>query len=141
MKLPQCEKEGALGVCVASKLVKVQGLKGGSSGLVLSLLGGLTIVLSGALLGMVGWGAYRFAAAMFLLAFSAIPQLAFGILALICAVARKRIVILASSVISLLWFLFFAVVYAHWASYLLVCVVGMVGGILGIFGSLLIEKK
>jgi len=44
-------------------------------------------------------------------------------------------------VISLLWFLFFAVVYAHWASYLLVCVVGMVGGILGIFGSLLIEKK
>ena len=116
-------------------------MKGGSRGLVLSLLGGLTIGLSGILLGMVGWGAYRFAVAMFLLVFSAIPQLAFGILVLICAVARRRLVILASSVISLLWFLFYAVVYADWASYLLVCVVGMVGGVLGMLGGLLLEKK
>ena len=121
-------------------LVKAQNMKGGSRGLVLSLLGGLTIGLSGILLGMVGWGAYRFAAAMFLLVFSAMPQLAFGILVLVCAVARRRLVILASSVTSLLWFLFFAVVYADWASYLLVCVVGMVGGVLGILGSLLSEK-
>ena len=124
-----------------SKLVKVQGLKGGSSGLVLSLLGGLTIVLSGTLLGMIGWGAYRFAAAMFLLIFSAIPQLAFGILVLICAVARRRLVVLASSVISLLWFLFFAVIYADWALYLLTCAVGVAGGILSMLGGLLLEKK
>ena len=116
-------------------------MKGGSRGLVMSLLGGLTIVLSGTLLGMVGWRAYRFAVAMFLLVFSAIPQLAFGILVLVCAVVGKRVVILASSVISLSWFLFFAVVYADWASYLLVCVVGMVGGVLGILGGLLLEKK
>ena len=114
---------------------------GGSRGLVLPLLGGFTIVLSGTLVGMVSWGAYRFAAAMFLLVFSAIPQLAFGILVLICAVFRRRLMILASSVISLLWFLFFAVVYAHWASYLLVCAVGMVGDVLGILGGLLSEKN
>lgn len=123
-----------------ANLVKAQNMKGGSRGLVLSLLGGLTIVLSGTLLGMVGWGSYGFAAAMFLLVFSAIPQLAFGILVLICAVARRRLVVIASSVTSLLWFLFFALVYADWASYLLVCVVGMVGGVLGILGSLLSEK-
>ena len=122
-------------------LVKAQNMKGGSRGLVLSLLGGLTIGLSGILLGMVGWGAYGFAAAMFLLVFSAIPQLAFGILVLICAVVGKRVVVIASSVTSLLWFLFFAVVYAHWASYLLVCLVGMVGGVLGVSGGLLLEKK
>jgi len=126
---------------VNGNLVKAQNMKGGSRGLVLSLLGGLTIGLSGILLGMVGWGAYRFAAAMFLLVFSAVPQLAFGILVLVCAVVAKRVVVIASSVISLLWFLFFAVVYAGWASHLLVCVVGMVGGILGMLGGLLLEKK
>jgi putative Ca2+/H+ antiporter (TMEM165/GDT1 family) len=67
--------------------------------------------------------------------------LAFGILALICAVAWRRLVILASSVISLLWFLFFAVTYADWASYQLTCVVGVAGGILGMLGGLLLEKK
>jgi len=50
-------------------------------------------------------------------------------------------VILASSVISLLWFLFFAVTYADWASYQLTCVVGVAGGILGMLGGLLLEKK
>jgi len=90
---------------------------------------------------MVGWGAYRFAAAMFLLVFSAIPQLAFGILVLICAVVRRKLVILVSSVVSVLWFLFFTVVYADWAPYLLVCVVGVAGGIFGILGGLLLEKK
>ena len=48
------------------KLVEVQG---GFGGLVLWLFGGLTIVLSEMLLRMVGWGAYRFAVAMFFAGF------------------------------------------------------------------------
>ena len=86
----------------------------------------------------IGWGAYRFAIAMFLVVFSAVPQLAFGILLSICAIARRRVMILTSSVISLLWFLFFAIKYIDWTSYLLACLVGIVGGI---FGGLLLEKK
>lgn len=52
------------------KLVEVQG---GFGGLVLWLFGGLTIVLSGMLLRMVGWGAYRFAVAMFFAGFQRYP--------------------------------------------------------------------
>lgn len=119
--------------------MEVQGeLKGASRGSVLSLVGGLIIAFSGILLGLVGWGAYRFAIAMFLVVFSAVPQLAFGILLSICAIARRRVMILTSSVISLLWFLFFAIKYIDWTSYLLACLVGIVGGI---FGGLLLEKK
>ncbi len=116
-------------------------VKENSSGSVLSLVGGLTIAFSGILSGLVGWGAYRFAIAMFLVVFSAAPQLAFGILVSICAIAQKRVAILTSSVISLLWFLFFAITHVDWTSYLLACLVGMIGGIFGIIGGLLLEKK
>jgi len=116
-------------------------VKGISRGFVLSLVGGLTIAFSGILSGLVGWGAYRFAVAMFLVVFSAVPQLAFGILVSICAVARRRALIFSSSVISLLWFLFFAIMYVDWAPYLLASLAGMVGGIFGIFGGLLLERK
>lgn len=116
-------------------------VKGTSRGPVLSLLGGLIIVFSGILTGLIGWGAYRFAIAMFLVVFSSVPQLAFGILVSISAIARRRVVILTSSVISLFWFLFFAITYVDWASYLLACLVGIVGGILGIFGGLLLASS
>ncbi|MFQ6095615.1 MAG: hypothetical protein ACE5NN_05685 [Candidatus Bathyarchaeia archaeon] len=115
-------------------------VKGTSRGSVLSLLGGLIIVFSGILAGLVCWAAHRFAIAMFLVVFSSVPQLAFGILVSISAIAWRRIVILTSSVISLLWFLFFAIANVDWTSYLLACLVGIVGGILGIFGGLLLEK-
>ncbi len=105
-----------------------------------SLLGGLIIVFAGMLVGLVGWGAHRFAVAMFVVFFSSIPQLAFGILISICSITQKRLVILASSVISLSWFMFFAITYVDWTSYLLACLVGIVGGILGIFGGLPLEN-
>lgn len=124
------------------RLAEVQGeVEWVSKGFVLSLVGGLMIVSSGVLSGLVGWGAYRFPIAMFLVVFSTVPQLAFGILVSICAFARRRVVILIFSVISLLWFLFFAIVYVDWTSYLIVCLVGIVGGISGILGGLLLERK
>lgn len=112
-----------------------------STGFVLSLVAALMIVFSGILSGLVGWGAYRFPIAMFLLVFSATPHLAFGILVSILAFARRRVAVLFFSVISLLLFPFFPIVYVDWTTYLLACLVGIVSGIFGILGSLLLEEK
>jgi len=116
-------------------------VKGASRGSVLSLVGGLIIAFSGILLGLVGWGAYRFAIAMFLVVFNAVPQLALGILVSIFAIAQRRVMTLTSSVISLLLFLFFAIMYVDWTSYLLACLLGIVGGIFSVFGGLILHPS
>lgn len=112
-----------------------------SKGLVLSLVGGSIILISGLFSGCVGWGAYRAAFAIFVVAFSTIPQLFCGTLVVIGAIAHKRFVVFAFSIISILWFLYFAIMNICWASYLLLCLLGAVGGIFGIFGGLLLGKK
>ena len=110
-------------------------------GEVFPLIGGFAIVFSGILMGLVSWGAYRFPIAMFLVVFTALPQLAFGILVSISAIVQRRAAILISSVISLLWSLFFAIIHIDWIPYLLACLIGVSGSLLSMFGGFLLEKK
>jgi len=100
------------------------------------LLGGFVIAFSGVFLGLVGWGTYRASAAIFLLVFSALPQLALGALVSICAIAQKRVLTLTLSIVSLIWFLFSAITNANWTPYLLACITGIIGGVLSILSGL-----
>ena len=112
------------------------GVKQVLRGILFSLAGGLIIAFSGGLLGSVGWGAYRASVAIFLLVFSAVPQLALGALVSICAITQKRALTLTLSIVSLLWFLFSAITNANWTPYLLACITGIIGGVLSILSGL-----
>jgi len=119
--------------------------KKGLTGLLLPLIGGLMIAISGFSRGALGGNVsvYGYAEAMFILFFSIIPGVLSGATILFSALARKRIVVIVLSAISLFYFplIYQSLIYDDVRLYVPPIILSISGSICGIVGGLLIQKK
>jgi len=132
-----------------------QDVEKSSKGYVFSLLGGLIIIVCGLILGTAGFGSIAVAQFLFSLMLGGVLLL-FGIVVVICAVARSRAVLIFS-ILSLLWSIFPAylgiVPLASWRPelehvgrtyyifFLLLGSISIFGSIVSTFGAIMLMKE
>jgi len=111
----------------------------------LSVVGGLMIIISGFSRGALGGNisVYGYAEAMFILFFGIILGVLLGITILVSALAKKRIVVIILSAISLFYFplIYQSLIYDDVHLYVLPILLAVIGSICGILGGIMIGRK